>query len=67
MREHEKLEDARADLKDREQKYLRKRGWTNTSSTPHYRWMWAKEWNGKQLLVFHDDAIHIQQFLDSRG
>lgn len=64
------LLDGIEDAKDRvvylQNSYLRKRGWQYTCMTPGSRWMWVKQLpDGPTVLVFMEDAVAIQSFLDN--
>jgi hypothetical protein len=66
LTEYEQIEDMHSRVKEREEKWLRSKGWTYTSSTPDYCWRWEKEWNGRTILVDRDTALTFQQRWDER-
>ena len=65
--EHRRIEYARERITDRERRWLRGNGWSETSSTPGNYWMWQKEWEGKTFLVDQETAARIQGIWDSEA
>jgi hypothetical protein len=61
----EQMDDAEAELRQAQRRYLEHTGWKYTSSTPGSIWMWRKKLaNGDTLLMFEKDAVHVQKHLD---
>lgn len=55
----------RREADDAEHKWLRDKGWSETSQTPGCYWMWLMEWGGKTLLVNQQTAARIQAIWDA--
>lgn len=55
------IEQARLELEQEENRYLRSHGWTETSDTPGCLWLWRKATpKGEVLLVDKSTAISMQ-------
>jgi hypothetical protein len=48
-------------LRFRVEAFLRKRGWTHTSSTPGSFWMWFKNIDGVPMYVTQQHAMSIER------
>lgn len=54
------FESARQEIEWAENKYLKEHGWVHTSDSPGCIWLWAKQWQGKILMVPRAIAISMQ-------
>jgi hypothetical protein len=64
MKTYADIENARVSLDNVKHDFLKANGWTYTSSTPGFFWMWEKEFSGRRILVSTDHAISIQSNID---
>lgn len=56
-----RLDTARDELLRNEQTFLRSRGWWNTSDTPGFSWMWARELHGVTILTSQRNAVETER------
>lgn len=55
-----RLDASRVELEERERTFLRSRGWTHTSSTPGFVWMWQRTLHGVTILMHQRDALSCE-------
>ncbi len=60
--EVEKAKDAAETLAGR---YLRERGWVDSSNTPGAFWLWGKQLaDGRYVMVSREMAVTMQQYIE---
>jgi hypothetical protein len=53
------------ELANAQEAYLRASGWALTCDTPGSRWLWARPYRGRTLLVGIKTAVDMQNSIDS--
>lgn len=56
-----RLDDSRADLLGHEQAFLRSRGWSHTSHTPGFVWLWTRELQGVVIMMTQTEALACER------